>query len=347
MLVPMAVLFSVVLAVEETVDVHVGPEGETVRTVTTETGLSPWIPVTALLLVLPAIAGAWWWSGRAVRPLSDITALADDIQQGSLDRRIRLTGAATEVQALGDGFDRMLDRLAEASANQRRLIEDTGHALRTPLAALAANAEVVLAHPDTTLDEYRAAALRERRQVERLRRTVEDLLADARARESVTGQVDNDLVAIVARVVDQQRAATPGATLDVVAPGRLRLGVDGPSVERALTALVENAVRHSPPGRPVRVDVIAAEEGTLLSVTDEGPGIDPAERESVFERYHHRAGGTGIGLAIVRQVAQAYGGVRLTSPLGPEGGTRFTLLLPAPMERRTRMVDTETGRGSS
>ena len=81
--------------------------------------------------------------------------------------------------------------------------------------------------------------------------------------------------------------------------------------------------------------------------TDEGPGIDPAEHASVFERYHHRDGGTGIGPAIVGQVAEAYGGVRLTWPLGPDGGTRFTLLLPASMGRRTRMVDTETGRGSS
>lgn len=338
MLLPVAVLLAVVLATQEQVESETGaavPGHDGVPEVTA--GLSPWVVITAVLLLLPAALAAWWWAGRAVQPLQRITGLADAVQQGSLDRRIRLTGAAAEVQSLADSFDRMLDRLDEASANQRRLIEDTSHALRTPLAALAATTEVALNDPGHEPDDLRLAVDRAARLTARLRETVDSLLSDARAREGLTGQRDNDLMGIVRRVVDQQRLASPDRTIEIMGPDRLFLGIDGESVDRALTSLVENAVAHTPPGGPVLVRVAVEPGGVALSVTDDGPGIHHDDLDRVFERYRRGPDGgpsdrqgTGIGLALAKQVADAYGGITVVSPVGPAGGTRFTIRFASP-----------------
>jgi signal transduction histidine kinase len=333
-LLPLALLLSAVVATTETVEVDEGAGLSTGAAVTTSSpDVSPWVLATAVALALAGSVAAWWWSGRAVQPLGDIAALADQVQEGSLDRRIRLEGAAIEVQALGDSFDRMLDRLEDASSTQRRLVEDTSHELRTPLAALAAAAEVMATTDDPA--ERRDAEARVARQVARMQRTVDALLADARARQQVLGQVDNDVAAIVRRVVEAQRDATTDMRIDVRGPDALRLPIDGPSVERAVANLVANAARHSPPGGLVQVDVATTADRCDVSVVDSGPGLDPDEADGLFERYRRGAAaggedGTGIGLAIVKAVADAYGGVTVASPLTAHGGTRITLHLPGP-----------------
>lgn len=331
---PVVVLVAVTFATDERVDTFVDSDADQPETrVRRGPSVSVWVPLAAGLLLVPISLAAWWWSGRAVRPLGDISELADEIQQGSLDRRINLRGTAREVQALGDSFDNMLDRLATASQTQRRLLEEASHELRTPLAALAATSEILRTDPDAALRPHRDTLQRIDRQVRVLQSTVDHLLAAARSREGMTRQTDNDLAEIVDRVVDTQRAAAPGVEIVVAAPDTLRLGIEGPAVERAVANLLENAVRHTPPRGVVHVGLVAEQTAVKLTVTDEGPGIDPAHQATVFDRYFQgetvRTGGNaGIGLAIVKQVADAYGGVTVESPLGPHGGTRFTLSFP-------------------
>ncbi|MGI9604898.1 MAG: HAMP domain-containing sensor histidine kinase [Acidimicrobiales bacterium] len=291
------------------------------------------VPLTALALGLATALGVWWWSGRAVEPINHLTELTNRIESTSLDRRVGLSGEAQEVQDLADGFDRMLVRLSDQAGLQQRLMEDTSHELRTPLAALAVNNEIILANADPSIGDYRASAERAEALVERLQLTVDELLSAARSRSRVVQQVDNDLMIIVDRVVDRHLALNPDVVIGVAGPTELRLGIDGVSVERAVTNLVENASRFSPAGVPIDV-VIDAGPPATLSVTDRGPGIPPEEHSRVFERYYTRGEerddaavpmGSGIGLAIVKHVADAHGGVEVRSPLEDGPGTRFTI----------------------
>lgn len=293
-------------------------------------GLSPWVPLTAAALAVPAAAAAWWWAGRAVGPLRQITGVAESIQATSLDRRIGLVDAPEEVQALADSFDHMLDRLASSAQVQRRLVEDASHQLRTPLAVLATNADVALAEPSPRVDDLREALVATRATVDRLQLVVEDLLATARADHQAATSVD-DLTSIAGevRAIYADLAGSLGVEVRVAGPDQVPATIDGPSVTRAVASLVENAIRHSPPGGVVEV-AVGEEHGSLfVSVADQGPGIDPSDLDRIFERYWTGAtsgdDGLGIGLAVVKQVAEAHEGVEVTSPLGPDGGTRFTL----------------------
>lgn len=339
-LLPLLMLFGVVVLTtsSEEVEDQSGPAAETGAPFAGTDSSTSSVPIEVILAaVLLALAGGtavWVWSGRAIRPMATITSVANEIQGGSLDRRIDLHGAAAEVQALGDSFDQMLDRLSHASATQQRLIEDTSHELRTPLAALAVNNEVIIRNPDPTLEDYRASAERGEALIARLQLTIDDLLRGARAQTHATQQVDNDLMAIVAKVVAQHRAVNPNIPSVVRGPTELHLGIDGPSVQRALVNLLENAARYSPPGAPVTIEVSTG-AAVHLSVTDHGPGIAPEDRDRIFDRYYRSdadpESGAGIGLALVKQVADAHGGIEVLSPVpGDDHGTRFTLMFAAP-----------------
>jgi signal transduction histidine kinase len=334
-LIPLLLLLAVSMVSDETQTQTIDDDATTTEGEVTERtrGLSPWVPATAALLAIPAGIAAWWWAGRAVAPIEHITAVADEIQATSLDRRIGTLDAPHEVQALADSFDRMLDRLAIASDVQRQLLEDASHELRTPLAVLATNAQVALAEPHPDVDELRRAMRATKDTVDRLGAVIDDLLADARADHHAAAGVGNDLVEIAERTLETYRpaAAAREVELQLDSPEHVLAAVDGPPVARAVASLVDNAIRHSPPGATVEVRVGLDDRRAFVSVVDQGPGIRPEHRAEIFERYwtgDAAAGGDerfGIGLAVVKQVGDAHEGVEVTSPLGPDGGTRFTL----------------------
>ncbi len=325
-LVPLIVLVSVVFAVESDSIIEQANEVNEVE-VTTTTGVSPWIPLAAVLLTVPAAVLVWWWSDRAVRPVLAITDVANEIQAGSLDQRIGLDDAPGEVQALGDSFDAMLDRLATASTTQLQLIEDTSHELRTPLAALAVNNEVILNHPEPTLADYRESAERSEALIARLRHTIEAELSTARARRLETEQVDNDLMTIVRREVEAANALPDGARVEAIGPETVRLGIDGVGVGRAVRNLIENARHAAPASSIVEIEVTESAGTVRLSVSDAGPGIAAADQGRVFDRYFStEEDGHGIGLAVVKQVADAHGDIELQSPIDDRGGSRFTMI---------------------
>jgi signal transduction histidine kinase len=323
--VPLLVLLSVMYTTTTSEAVRIGPDGqERVIAGTRANHLPLEVVAAAVLLGAVALAVVWRWSGRATSPMRHITRVADEIQAGSLDRRIALTGQAAETQALADSFDAMLDRLEQSTTIQQRLVEDVSHELRTPLAALAINNEIALNNPEATIDDYRAAAHRSEALIARLAFTVDELLAEARSKAEATGQVDNDLMAIVNRAVDQQRLLRPDQPIEVTGPHALRLGIDGPSVQRALTNLLDNATRYAPADTPIQIEV--TEDPPRLSVTDHGPGIPATDQAQIFDRYHSGETGAGIGLTLVKQVADAHGTIEVTSPPpGLHHGTRFTI----------------------
>ncbi len=283
-------------------------------------------PVTWTILALgPAAAAlAWWWAGRAVSPIDRLRAVADDIQGTDLSRRIALRHGPTEVTALAASFDAMLDRLQQAAQTQRRLIEETSHELRMPLAILVTNADVLLAHPEPTVEVYGRGLQRSRAAAVRLQAVLDELLVDARGRARTIDRQPADLTAIVHAVVDDAgvQAAAKGITLSVTGPPAAVCPVDQHTVRRAIHNLVDNAVRYAPAGTAVRVAVEVADTEAAVVVTDRGPGIPAGVQDRVFERFWRGqpgVPGTGLGLAIARQVAVAHGGgLTLTSP-GPAG----------------------------
>ncbi|BCJ68415.1 HAMP domain-containing sensor histidine kinase [Polymorphospora rubra] len=328
---PALLLFGVVLATDTHTTTETRTGAPTVQNTTTYR--SGWATWTVLALSPAAAALAWWWAGRAVRPIDQVRAVADDIQGADLNRRIALSHGPTEVAALASSFDAMLDRLQLSAETQRRLIEETSHELRVPLAVLMNNAEVLLAHPEPSVDDYRRGLERSRAAAERLAAVLDELLVDARGRARTIDRQPADLSAIVRAVVDDVDvlAATRGNSLSAAGAPAAVCPVDEPTVRRAIHNLVDNAVRYSPAGTAVDVTVEVLASEVAVVVTDHGPGIAAADQDRVFDRFWRGRPdlpGTGLGLAIARQIALAHGGnLTLTSP-GPAGDGcvfRFTV----------------------
>lgn len=299
--------------------------------------LRVWSFGALLGLFFVSLAVGWLVSGRMLRPIGQITATVREIQASDLSRRIGLGGPDDELKRLADTFDEMLARIDDAFEGQRQFIHEASHELRNPLAVIRTNLEVTLADPDAAADDLRRTAEVVERSTERMSRLVDDLLVYARKGTLSLEREPVDAALLVADASDEFEAfaETRGVHLAQSAdPGLWVLG-DRLALRQALANLLANAVRHSPVGSTIRVR--AGQEGpwVWLSVEDEGPGIDPADHDRVFQRFWRgdpkegrEQGRSGLGLTIVRQTAEAHGGeVKLASQ--PGAGSAFALWLPA------------------
>ncbi len=293
----------------------------------------------ALVLVgAVGVAVSYALAGRVLRPLQEITAAAQRLSAERLDARIALAGPQDELKQLADTFDDMLGRLEQAFEAQRRFVADASHELRTPLAVMRTEVDVALADPDASVEELRAAAGVVRDATIRADRLVDSLLLLARSdRLSVDGLPHRERVelpdvaaAALSAVAGEieQRALQVASTC---APAGV-LGDRG-LLERLAGNLVENAVRHNVDGGWLRVDTATVEGRARLAVESSGPVVPPEEVAALFEpfRRHGTARtsrqGAGLGLAIVRAVAQVHGGTA-TALARPTGGLTVTVDLP-------------------
>ena len=297
-------------------------------------GLGLALGVTALLgLVLVAFL---------TRRLEQLTETVGAFERGAHSVRAD-DGGTDEVARLGGAFDRMaariqtqIESLARTDALRRELVANVSHDLRSPLAALRGHLETVDALPLD--DEARGRHVRRAlRASERLSALVTDLFDLARfdAAEVRTRPEPTALAEIVHDVVAETRALATarGVRLGVRAESLPLVRLDGGLVERALANLLDNAIRHTPPGGSVEVEVARADGATVsVSVRDTGEGIAPEVVPRVFERFvradeARSASGAGLGLAIVKRIATLHdGSVRVESVLG--AGSTFTLTLP-------------------
>jgi signal transduction histidine kinase len=326
---PVVLVFAVT-SIDRNETTETAPDGTTRLVSASDVDPTGWAWFTVAALLPVTLGLAWWWAGRAVRPFERIREAAERIEASDLSLRVGGAQGTTEAIGLAAAFDAMLDRLERSAQVQRRLVEETSHELRTPLAVLITGADVVLRHPEPDLDLDREGLERSRNAAERLRDAVGELLVDARGRARVIDRRPTDVTAVVRGVFAEAAAfaASRSVRLELRGEASAAAPVDGPSVHRALANLVHNAVKHAPEGTAVQVEVERSDAGIAVVVTDEGPGIPAAERERVFERFWRgeRAPGTGLGLPIARQIAQAHGGeVEL---LDSAKGCRFRLTLP-------------------
>ena len=295
-----------------------------------------------LLLGLPAALAAttiagWWLARKALRPVEQMTLKAEQIGIDRLHERIEQPRAHDEIGHLAVTLNAMLDRLERGVAEKHRLITDASHDLRTPLAAMRAELDVSL------MDETLAPSAREvlestREEVDRMSRIVENLLTLARADEGrlelLTTQVD--LAEAIEAAVRPLRplATAKGLRLEVNGE-HCEANADPQRLHQALTNFVENAIKFSEPGGEVCVSAWRANGEVGVTVTDSGPGIPANAREQVFDRFYRAdpargrdGSGSGLGLSICREVADAHGGrVWVESEEGE--GSSFSLALPA------------------
>jgi signal transduction histidine kinase len=288
------------------------------------------------VMFVASLGVGWVIAGRVLAPIERITSVARDIQATDLSRRIELGGPEDELRRLADTFDAMLARLDAAFGAQRQFLADASHELRNPLAIIRTNLDVALADPDADPEELRQSLVVIQRASDRMSHLVDDLLALARGQALAVRSETVDLGAAVADASDELflSAKRRDITLDrTIVPGVVVSG-DYDALKRAVSNLLENAVRYAPPGSRVRLAVGSERSRAWVSVSDEGPGLAPEDQRRVFDRFwradkgRSRAeGGTGLGLAIVRQIANSHGGeVQLQSRVGV--GSTFTIWLP-------------------
>jgi heavy metal sensor kinase len=293
--------------------------------------------VLAVPVALAAMAAAGWWlARRSLWPIASITQTAAAIGATSLDERVEEPRSRDEVAELARTMNTMLDRLQHAVLGQRRLVADASHELRTPLAAMRSEIDVSLRADDLS-PAARAVLESAREEVDRMSRTVEDLLTLATADEGVAiisaepADLGEVAVAVAGGLLGW--ASERGVHVEVEATEPAPIIGDPEQLRRALRNLVENAVRHSPVGGTVRVRCTVGEATATIEVRDEGPGIPPELRSRIFDRFFRAdpsrgrsTGGSGLGLAISRHIAEAHGG-RIGVRSLPQGSA-FVLAVP-------------------
>jgi signal transduction histidine kinase len=277
---------------------------------------------------------------RAIRPVEEVTRLAEEVEASDLSRRVRVSSGGEEFRRLADVINSLFDRLERAFAAQRRLIADAAHELKTPTAVLLGEASDAL-RPEAT-DSERRRSLQTIAEVSRgVAREVDGLLHLARGDSASPRRIEPiDLSEIAEEAI--LAAAALGNQRGVVCAlskkGEARLRGERGGLLRLLANLVSNAVLYTEPESMVEVEVGSGDGNVFVEVADRGPGVAPDDRARIFERFvrldearSRNPQGSGLGLAIVQQVVAAHGGsIEVRGREG--GGSIFRVTLPAPRQ---------------
>lgn len=312
----------------------VGPDGSVaLMAITDDAVIGPLSVRETLLAAIPigSIAFAAVFAlvaGTGLRPVRRMAHEASSIEIGDLDHRLADPGTGDELDDLAATLNRMLDRVSQGVATERRFVADAAHELRSPIAASTALLEVSLSTSDLDWHSAAASVLDEQR---RLAALVDDLILLARLDDAgnITDATETVMVDDIV-VAEASRAFT--AELAVVHIEPVAVNADRRSLERVVRNLLSNADRHAATRIDVHLD--STDTHAVLHVDDDGPGIPVEQRTRVFDRFARLddartrdAGGSGIGLAIVKQAVELHGGT-VAATDSPLGGARLTVTLP-------------------
>lgn len=284
---------------------------------------------------------------RALSPLDSMTAVARRITNGDRGRRLLPSKPKTDLGRTASAVDEMLDALEDAERKEaaaaqsarraedemRRFLADAAHELRTPVAGISALAQSLqrdVEHRPDRVGRWSELLVGESSRASRL---VGDMLDSVRAENTSELELaDEDLADITRRTVERAALLSPQVRFEVDGSQPVPVRVDVGRVEQILSNVLDNAARFTPPGGSVRVTT-GADAHAFVTVDDDGPGVDEADRERIFERLvrlnsarDRSSGGVGLGLSIARTLARAHGG-ELGCAAGPTGA-RFRLTLP-------------------
>jgi heavy metal sensor kinase len=294
-----------------------------------------------LLLLIPAVLivsclGGYWLSSRALRPVDAITMVAGAITLRNLSQRIALPNTGDELQRMAETWNQALERLEDSVKRIRQFTSDASHELRTPLALIRATAELAL-RKERDAEEYRTSLRQIEEEAGRMTELTESLLTLARAdADSLGFAMKPTDIAEVAHSVARQNAAIAEqrgiALRDGGSGGPIEVNADPSGIRRLLLILVDNALRHTPPGGTVTIAAAGDPDSVTLSVEDTGEGIPADALPHVFERFYRAdaarssGSGFGLGLSIAQAIAQAHGS-SLEVRSSPAAGTRFSMRL--------------------
>jgi signal transduction histidine kinase len=289
---------------------------------------------TLAALVFASAWLGWIVAGRALRPVHAITAAARRASEENLGERIALAGPDDELKELADTFDAMLGRLDAAFASQQRFVANASHELRTPLTVMRTAIDVTLAKPGRTPAQLEAMAVEVRHAADRAEALIEALLTLARSDRGAGPREPLDVAVLAEDALDAVAPAIRARPVTVQAVLEPAPAVGDPVlVERLVTNLIDNAVRHNVPDGWVQVATGTRAGMAFIDVANGGPLIPPELVPSLFEpfrRLSDRAGsgdGMGLGLSIVQSVALAHRGHATARPR-PAGGLEITVSLP-------------------
>jgi len=289
------------------------------------------------LVVIPLAAlGGRALAGRALRPIGGLVAAIRGLDPAHMDSRLPVPGKVVEeVTVLSTAFNGLLDRLDENVERMRRFTADASHEIRNPLSVLRTGLEIGLRR-ERSVPEYQELLRENLREIERLHAVVEGLLLLARdgSREGLRmAREPVDLSQVVSETAGSLAASAAefGVRIEMTAEPGCTVAGDAGLLRLVVFNLLDNALKHSPEGESVSVEVGRSNGDAALRIADRGPGVRPEDRDRLFERFFRGgpASGTGvggIGLSVVRWVAEAHGGsVRL---LDSDRGAVFEVVLP-------------------
>ncbi|HUQ27345.1 MAG TPA: ATP-binding protein [Usitatibacter sp.] len=273
-----------------------------------------WRTLLPFLVALPFMGFLiWTLVGREVKVLEKTAQAVAKRTPESLEP-IESAAVPEEVQPLVGALNGLMGRLGDALGQQRQFIADAAHELRTPLTALRLQLDLAERARDDAQRAQAHAMLRDG--IARATHVVEQLLALARADPQVASvaKARFDMAELARAVVESERAFAEARSMELAVSAEVPVEVDGDraTIRALMENLVDNAVTHTPAGSKVTVRCYAGVNEALFEVEDTGPGIAPAERERVFDRFYRSEtaaeGGSGLGLAIVRRIAERHGG---------------------------------------
>lgn len=285
-----------------------------------------------------AVAAGHQLARRALRPVAQITEASRQIQAEDLDGRVPATfGVRDELTELAETLNALLDRLSATFARERRFRTDAAHEMFTPLSAIQSEIDVTLRRRRSE-DEYAQALGAVQRHTTRLQEIVEGLLELSRAEAletKITGTVDAAAVAF--KVVERFRARANerDVRLELDCEDDLLIAIDESDLSTVLSNLVDNALKYTPVGGKISVEVRRESGAAHVSISDTGLGFSEAERPNLFDRFyrattasHDTIPGQGLGLSIVRAIVHAYEGQIWAESSGSGQGSCFAVTLP-------------------
>jgi two-component system, OmpR family, sensor kinase len=300
--------------------------------------------VAVPLALLLASLGGYFLARKSLAPVVEMGARAAHINAENLGERLPVGNERSELGRLAVTFNELLARLDVSFEQQRRFMADASHELRTPVAIVCGESEVALSQAARSPDEYRESLTILHEEGRRLTRVVEDLFTLARADAGhyglapVTFYLDETAAECVRAV--RSLAGQHGVGLAYqYGGGEMSLRGDEGLVRRMILNLLDNAIKYTPAGGEVRVELARAQSGYTIRIADTGAGIPEEARPHVFERFYRAdkarsrnggaGGGAGLGLSIASWIAEAHGG-RVTLERTGEGGSTFLITLPTP-----------------
>jgi two-component system OmpR family sensor kinase len=296
--------------------------------------------LAALALLAALSSGSWLILRQGLRPLERMASMARSINTGDLSQRVSPADGRGEVGQLGLALNSMLGEIETAFQERevteqrlRQFLADASHELRTPLTSIQGFAELFRLGADSEHVDQRVILRRIEEESARMKTLVEDLLLLARLDQPRSAERQPvDLAVLAADACSDAVAIDPGRPITLDAADPVVVSGDADHLRQAITNLVSNAVRHTPPGTAIEVGAFAQNGRALVRVRDHGPGLDAEAAQHVFDRFWQadraRSGtGSGLGLSITAGIAQEHGGTA-SAANHPGGGAVFTIELP-------------------